>query len=764
VKKFLVIFVTIIAAIAAGYAVWPFFTPDLAVAVPAVAASEEGYIYFAENVGERGFVFRSNRAGEVDASYSMQEKVIAIAANDEKVWALCDTENQPREFCIYTIDAKLISGEKAITFYESEIGRYEGISAYAGKLSVLAYSDDASRALVYELTPDNGLVQAAQAATSRGGAKIAEFTYDNETIYFVNEDGSVSFARGTEIRDLGISVKASRLSCTSGVVTFVSSGEHMLYRLDSTGFENIPIGNWQETLAVTAAGPVMATAALASNGESILGMYGAAGASDWVRIKDFTVSLNERLSLVVFPDAERLLIVLTLLCSFLVSFYIASFSRRIQARTVAILAAFGVFLLTAVIYLVYDLSGLILTAEANWVSSLDSNKILSTAYEMQESAAFSVFVSGGIALAVAVFIAALFLIRSLHPLREIAGRINEFSEGNFDVDATVTVKGDLGKIQSAVSEMGVSLAIQKYEMSRMADSYYRFVPRNIERILDRAGVMEIEKGDVTALSERLAIVSVENRDVVLAKRDDRGFMQFVNDCFERIYGLVRSNNGILLSGDIDLSALPVLFTAKLDAVIGDGYNFGLNLVDCNAVSNGETKPDYFVLMHTAHILYGIAGTDKRAFPVIASAELNFLKPFHSKLRALGVRMAMTGQYLETYMDGENNGAMREASRRYIGLISAEDGSRNYKIYEILDCLSDKERYLKLSYEKRFQDALALFYKNDFFEALVEFSAILKLNSSDLVVRRYVFASEKYFGEEDADKVRYDLFSADGMRD
>jgi hypothetical protein len=506
----------------------------------------------------------------------------------------------------------------------------------------------------------------------------------------------------------------------------------------------------------------MVTAALTLNGESILGMHGAAGSSDWIRIQDFSVPVRERLSLVAFPDLERLIIVFTLLGSFLASFYIAAYNRRIQARTAAILAAFGVFMLSAAVYLVYDLSGRILMAEASWVSSLDSNTILSTAQEMQESTAFSVFAYGGIALAVAIFIAALFIVRSLHPLHEIANRINRFSEGNFDVESTVTVKGDLGKIQSAVSEMGVSLAIQKYEMSRMAESYYRFVPRRIELLLDRAGVMEIEKGDVVAFSERLAIVSVENRDVVLAKRDDRSFMQFVNDCFERIYGLIRENNGILLSADIDMAALPVLFTSKLDAAIGDGYNFGLHLVDNNAVSGGEEKPDYFVLLHTAHILYGIAGTDKRAFPVIASSELNFLKPFHSKLRALGVRMAMTGQYLETYNEGQNNGAMKLTSRRYIGLISAEDGSRNYKIYEILDCLSDKERFLKLSYEKRFQDALVLFYKNEFFEAMVEFSAILKLNPGDLVVRRYVFASEKYFGEEDANKIRYGLFSADGI--
>jgi hypothetical protein len=378
----------------------------------------------------------------------------------------------------------------------------------------------------------------------------------------------------------------------------------------------------------------------------------------------------------------------------------------------------------------------------------------------QTSVTFSAFCYGGIALICAIGIATLFTTVAFWPMRDLIHRIGRFIEGDFSVDGIVDIEGDLGKMSRAVTEMGVSLAIKQYETDRMIESYSRFVPRDADRLLGRAGIMEVRTGDVAEIDEYIAIVSVENRNAVMHSMDSHGFMAFVNSCFTSILEFANKRSGALLSGEF-LETLPILFSGRLGAKEGDSIRFGLDLID--RMSGGDTglpAPDFFILLHKTDFLYGIAGTDDKAFPFISSAELNFLSGCNAPLRKLGIRMAATGQYFDRLTPDESEKVKNLYTKRHIGLISFADESRDYKIYEILDCLSDKERNLRVSYDERLQNAIEMFYRNEFYSAMVEFSAILKFNPGDGLVRWYAFACEKYFNEGDRATVKYQLLGTE----
>ncbi|MDR1028000.1 MAG: methyl-accepting chemotaxis protein, partial [Clostridiales Family XIII bacterium] len=382
--------------------------------------------------------------------------------------------------------------------------------------------------------------------------------------------------------------------------------------------------------------------------------------------------------------------------------------------------------------------------------------------EVQASVTFTAFCYGAVALIGAVVIAFVFTIFSLRPMRDLAKRIERFVEGDFTVDGMVSAKGDLGKISRAVTEMGVSLAIKRYETDRMIDSYARFVPRDADRLLDRAGIMEICTGDIAEIDECIAIVSVENRVAVMREMDSHGFMTFVNSCFTRILEFAGKRGGTLLSGEF-LESLPILFSRRLGAKKADAIRFGLDLID--RMSGGESDvpaPDFFLLLHKTDFLYGIAGTDKKSFPFISSAELNFLFGCNAPLRQLGIRMAATEQYLDSLTEDGSSGVADAYAKRHIGKITFADESRDYRLYEMLDCLSDRERDLRLNYDKRFQAAIDLFYRDAFYVAMVEFSSILKINPHDGLARWYAFACERYFDEGDHAKVRHQLLGFEGI--
>ena len=63
----------------------------------------------------------------------------------------------------------------------------------------------------------------------------------------------------------------------------------------------------------------------------------------------------------------------------------------------------------------------------------------------------------------------------------------------------------------------------------------------------------------------------------------------------------------------------------------------------------------------------------------------------------------------------------------------------------------------MGYDERFQEAVNLFYRNDFFLARNLFSTLLRACPEDGIVRWYLFACEHYFNQEGTDEVDYQLF-------
>jgi hypothetical protein len=342
------------------------------------------------------------------------------------------------------------------------------------------------------------------------------------------------------------------------------------------------------------------------------------------------------------------------------------------------------------------------------------------------------------------------------PLRRIIKRIERYSEGVFETDSKVKSKGDVGAMERAISEMGVSLAISEYETKTTVNSFYRFVPCGIEKLLGRAGIAEISSGDVVSVKDNLCILSVENREKAQGSTDDRGFMSFVNNCFSLVYEQVQRQNGMLLSSDFNLSALPILFPENDGA--SAGIRFGMDLMDISETNPNDEEglqPDFFLMLHHTKFLYGVAGTEEKAFPFLSSNEMNFLSSHANNLRSLGTRIIMTEQYLNNLPESAS------FTHRFIGFISSPDGRFSYKLHEVLDCYSDAERALLRGYGQKFQKAISLFLKNDFYLARGEFSAILRSNPNDGIARWYVFACEHFFNSNDLMGVAYNLFGIAG---
>lgn len=329
--------------------------------------------------------------------------------------------------------------------------------------------------------------------------------------------------------------------------------------------------------------------------------------------------------------------------------------------------------------------------------------------------------------------------RHLRPVVPLAAQMDRLAIGDTNLDEVECADDELGRLWQSLKELSVGMAIRDYEMNMTLESCRRFVPHSMEQLLGRGTVTEIACGDMIASDGALGLISFSDSEQKRSSLNDREFMDYVNRCFLSVSRSIRPQGGVMLTGGFDLSAVRVLFAQSPDK----GVRAMLSLL---GDSGGKRCS---VLLHHAHFLYGVAGTDDEAFPYLASSEVSFFSGKLAQLAGTGCRLVVTDSFLKTL--GER------FSTRYIGFFASADGKTLYKLHEVLDCYGELERTQREQYDSRLQEAIRCFYQNDFYLARNLFLAILRMAPQDGIARWYLFACEHYFNAGMGEEARYDLF-------
>jgi hypothetical protein len=770
-----VLIILIVIGVSA-FALWPFFTPDLSKAGITFASDESGDLYLSERHANHSFLYKLDDRGRVEHMLRSTDMIYQAINLGDKIYFLTLLGDPADKWELMETDTKLKGARKVASGGFDLIGEEVSLSSGNGRvfLSGTGTNGKSLCALIY--TPDMPIAESDETQTSKvplkgmeifmqptlTGNEVATVTVcDGEAIIALLSDGRIARITKDDIQFTEIMYSDSLLRCEDGTVSVLNTEAHELYTMDA--FPQFDVSHTYDRLEHVRGfalwGNNASIMAADSDGTTNLYLAGADTQSEWKTMPPIEVSFSERILFVDHKPQAIWITVGVIAAGLILSAMLAIYVRRLIIRVSATFAAVGCAMLAVICFLVFQSTDVVASAVLDAVSGEAVQEYIALE-DALASVTFSAFLYGLVTLLVAIGIASLFTALSLWPMRDLTRRLNRFTEGDFSVDGIVSIEGDLGKMSRAVMEMGVSLSIKQYETDRMISSYSRFVPRDADRLLERAGIMEVCTGDVAEINEYIAIVSVENRNAVMHSMDSHGFMAFVNSCFTSILEFANKRRGALLSSEF-LTTLPILFSKHLGAKDGDSIRFGLDLIDrMSGAGSDLPTPDFFILLHKTDFLYGIAGTDDKAFPFISSAELNFLSGCNAPLRKLGIRMAATEQYFHRPTDNESENLESSCTKRHIGLISFADESRDYKMYEILDCLSDKERNLRISYDERLQNAIEMFYRNDFYPAMVEFSAILKFNPGDGLVRWYAFACEKYFNEGDRAVVKHQLLGVE----
>ncbi len=335
------------------------------------------------------------------------------------------------------------------------------------------------------------------------------------------------------------------------------------------------------------------------------------------------------------------------------------------------------------------------------------------------------------------------------PAAVLVAQMDRMADGDTTPREPLEGRDELSRMDHALQMLCMNLSVMEYESAGTIRSYQRFVPEKMAELLERPVAEEIRLGDSRRLTGNVGVFSIGNRAEARNALEDAAFVDFINHGFGVFHDSVEDNHGCMVSSGLRLSSMEALFPDSA----ADGVHAGLDFLGKLREGDMALAPQASLLLHKASFLYGVVGREERLFPYLSSSELDLLSSFLPELNQAGVQIAATEAYWSQLDHAGFTG-------RYIGFVSGGDRLGSYKLYEILDALPQMERDLRKSYDARFQEAINLFYRNDFYLARNLFSTLLRVCPGDGIARWYLFACEYLFHQERAE-ADYSLF---GMKE
>lgn len=354
------------------------------------------------------------------------------------------------------------------------------------------------------------------------------------------------------------------------------------------------------------------------------------------------------------------------------------------------------------------------------------------------------FVYGAAFLLIASFLLALVIFLQGRQMRSLVNMAARVAEGKEDWDSLKEStdgfwieSNEMRRLKNSLGQISTDVARMNYIKYKVLQNYYRFAPKQIEQILGKYSILEVEPGDKVHITGTLAFVAYpENK----GPGEDQ-YLHRMDREYRRLGEKQKEYEGILLSDNSDLTTLQLLFQEETRKAL----YFGLEMA---APREGEIREPAFVLLHRTAFMYGVIGNDEQAFTYVLSREMKMLEKYVERFRSVGIRMAVTDTVYEL--------VEKETTGRYIGYL--EEGGCTFKLYEILDAYPAKERQRRLDTKDKFRKALNLFYQGDYYLGRNLFTEVLKECPDDEVAKWYLFLCEKCLNTDYGRKISCALFS------
>ncbi|THF73396.1 adenylate/guanylate cyclase domain-containing protein [Cohnella fermenti] len=341
---------------------------------------------------------------------------------------------------------------------------------------------------------------------------------------------------------------------------------------------------------------------------------------------------------------------------------------------------------------------------------------------------------------VLLFVITLMTVYLLSSIRKLRRSVNLIASGEWDVKVQIRTRDEVEELGERFNMMASSIRQYIQEMTKLSNSYFRFVPQPFLKVLGKKNMTQISLGEQT--NRRMTMLVCNMRQFTEFSKTlttDENF-RFINSFLKEFGPAVREYGGFTSRylGPGMLSMFPGEPGEALKAAIK--LRETLETYNRKRGYSGYEPIEIGIAVHTADVMLGIIGEEQRLEGSVVSTAVELTLELEKLSGKLGVNVLLTEDSLRSMKK------LPPGSYRKLGSFQMGEEQQTIELFDVFEGDSEHIRKLKQETKEPFERAVELFRSGRFYDAREVFVAVVKKNRYDLAAKLYFFECDRYFQE------------------
>lgn len=316
-------------------------------------------------------------------------------------------------------------------------------------------------------------------------------------------------------------------------------------------------------------------------------------------------------------------------------------------------------------------------------------------------------------------------------LRTLRNGTNMIADGKWEVKLKPKGNDEITDLTRAFNNMAESIRNYVTEIVDLNNAYHRFVPEQFLEFLHKKNIKEIELGDQTQEMMSVMFSDIRSFTTLSESMSPKENFDFLNTYLGLVGPEVRTHNGFIdkYIGDAVMALFPTNSDHALNAAIAifrkiQIFNEQRELEGLNPINAGFG-------IHTGVLMLGILGEEKRVDSTVISDSVNLASRLEGLTKLFGASIIISQDTCDLLEHRDHY------TMRFLGQVQVKGKKQDVGIYEVLDCLSEEEKILKIKTKEFLESGLEELLDKNITRARILFSKAYKIDSSDLALIFYL---------------------------
>ncbi|MGM0565757.1 MAG: adenylate/guanylate cyclase domain-containing protein [Bacteroidota bacterium] len=319
----------------------------------------------------------------------------------------------------------------------------------------------------------------------------------------------------------------------------------------------------------------------------------------------------------------------------------------------------------------------------------------------------------------------------VRPVNELLEHMQRTGKGKPDEFAIIRTNDEIGALGEGYNYMTRRIKDYIDNISKLNETYFRFVPKQFLEILGKKEIAEIAHGDQIEKEMTVLFTDIRSFTEISESMTPKENFDFINMYLAYMEPVIGKNNGFIdkYIGD----SIMALFPYDAQDAINASIEMRIKLAEFNQViTQFDKEPiNSGIGIHTGNLMLGIVGGENRLDGTVISDAVNLAARLEGLTKIYGGSVIISEDTLTKLREAGNY------EYRFLDVVKVKGKKKAVYIFEILNGEPERCRELKKNTKYDFGRAADMYQNKEFERALDLFKKVYDKNPSDIAALFYI---------------------------